>query len=490
LCFCGSPPFWSYYFWLSGAVGTLVILKVKKGRLGLFQTYKDLLGNNGQSKHWWAMSGIMTWAFQDVFETLKNFQERGPYFGNNKAARPGIWPPGVDQPGTGGSFFLWISGDKHTSLRRAVHHQIIGKFDLIKERYRYLQGYLTPYVPSVPKDPAEFLSIVTNQPDKITELVSRTVWLIAFGVELTPEELGWAAEWGSSAAFFILPQFIQNVALRLLEKRVTTMRRNMVTIMCRRPAVVQLFKELRELMNTTNQGGQNYSGGDVEILMDEVQFVVNFAGLLGTMQLLQSTVYALNRLPNPEYVRDDQINFPETLKNKKGQNVTYVEAYNEDPIAFIKEVARIDPPVTSANSLTTKPMSIDMPKACCCGGKVDVPVGTGNQYLISLANRDETQFPNPMEFNPYRANNHNVLSWNGTFPFPEEVKSVQSYDPMGAPTYDPNGSVTDRLPLSQAQRDNWNRVCPGRNIALETVTMLLGICPALNKSNLSIKWKN
>jgi len=432
------------------------------------------------------MSGIMTYRYLDVWDTLKQFQVRGPFFGNNKAARPGIWPPGVNEQGSGGSFLLWISGDKHTSYRRALHAVVIGKYELIKERFGMLQSILKPYLPAVPQDPAEFLSLI-QKGDSATELVSRTVWFIVFGVKLDEEEFNWAKEWGSSAAFFILPQFVQNIALRLLEKRVTRMRRNMVTIMCRRPGVIQLFDEFKALMNTTMVGGKDYSTLPVESFMDEIQFVVNFAGLLGTKQLLESTIYALNRQVNPGFVRDGEITFPETLTNKEGKSVSYIDAYNEDPIAFLKEVARLDPPVTSANSLTQEPLTIDMPG--CFGGKVDVPENSGNQYLISLAVRDEARFPNPKEFNPYRANIDDVLSWNATFPFPEERQGPK-YDPMAAPTYDPNGAVTDPLPLTAEQRNNWNRVCPGRNIALQTCAMILGICPALNQSHLSVKWSN
>merc|ERR1712007_269482 len=224
-----------------------------------------------------------------------------------------------------------------------------------------------------------------------------------------------------------------------------------------------------------------------ETFMDEIQFVVNFAGLLGTQQLVESTIYALNRQVNPNFVKDGEIQFPEKLINKAGKSVTYVEAYNEDPIAFLKEVARLDPPVTSANSLTQKDLTIEMPG--CLGGKVDIPVNSGNQYLISLAVRDEARFQNPKEFNPYRANIDDVLSWNATFPFPEENQGPK-YDPMAAPTFDPNGNVSDPLPLTHQQKNNWNRVCPGRNIALQTSAMILGMCPALNNTELSIKWAN
>jgi len=129
-------------------------------------------------------------------------------------------------------------------------------------------------------------------------------------------------------------------------------------------------------------------------------------------------------------------------------------------------------------------------KPCLFGGKVDVPAGTPNQYLLSLAVRDEEEFPDPRVFDPYRENWNNNLCWNGQFPFPEEMRGSNSddhYDPMAQPTYDPNGAVGDELPLSHKDANNYNRICPGRNIALQAITMILGMCPELNHTPLNIK---
>eukprot|EP00928_Gymnodinium_smaydae_P035240 TRINITY_DN24829_c0_g3_i2.p1 TRINITY_DN24829_c0_g3~~TRINITY_DN24829_c0_g3_i2.p1 ORF type:complete len:612 (-),score=117.80 TRINITY_DN24829_c0_g3_i2:124-1893(-) len=487
-CCCTRQPAWSYWLWIWGAIGTLVVLGRERGRLGLFQTYLAWYGDGEGQSHWWAMSSLWTWKFKDCYRIVKNFQERGPYFGGNKAARPKLWPVGSNEAG-GGNFLLWVSGPKHTSLRRAFHNLIIGQFELTKKRFQALPDYLRPYLPYTPQTPAEFLAMLqdTKDGDVGVKLVSRSAWLLVFGIKLTDEEFEWAKEWGSAAAYFILPQFVQNLALGTLERKVVTMRRRMVTIMCRRPGVVKLFTQLNDLLDTTKQGGADYSNPDVEATMDEFQFVVNFAGLLGTLQLLQSTLYALNRKPNPEYVREDQIIFPETLV-KDGKNLSYIDAYNLDPIAFLKEVARLDPPVTSANALTRSPTEFRPPTACGCNGpKLDVPAGNGNQYALSLGNRDKSNFPNPLEFNPFRRNINDVLSWNGVFPFPEEEGNSSIYDPMARPTYDPNGDIKAPLPLSKEQKNNFNRICPGRNIALQVVTMILGLCPALNETPLSIK---
>jgi len=85
------------------------------------------------------------------------------------------------------------------------------------------------------------------------------------------------------------------------------------------------------------------------------------------------------------------------------------------------------------------------------------------------------------------------LCWNGQYPFQQEKShnpdliTDDSYDPMAAPTYDPNGEHGAPFPLKAAQANNYNRICPGRNIALQAVCMILGMCPALNQTSLTVK---
>lgn len=493
----GNPPLWSYWIWAVGAVSTLIVLKKNKGRLGLFMAYKKILGNG--SDHWWAMGGVWTWTYDQVSEITRDFQTRGALFGNNSATVPGVFPPGVSHASDAnnpraGAFLLWIDGPKHTVYRRVFHQFFIGQFQLIKQRFVQLPEILLPVFQrngGIPQDAAAYNTManakVAGQDYPVyIELVSRAVWWVLFGCKLDESEIPETCGWKDAVAFFILPQFVQNIACGLGVKKVTALRKSCVTIMCKRPGLVKVFQDLNDSLDLSSTGGANYSNPDVTQTMDEIQFAVNFAGLLGTSQLLQSTLSNLVKKEG-EQVPPGSIMFPDNLNG-----MDYTACYNSNPVRFLKEVARLDPPVTSANATTQKPMTINQ-SPCCFGGKVDVPVGTGNQYLVSLAMRDEKQFPNPKEFNPSRSNWNKNLSWNGTFPFPQECQhnpdkiNDDSYDPMAAPTYDPNGPLGAVLPLTSAQANNTNRICPGRNIALQINTMILGMCPALNKTDLTIK---
>lgn len=486
----GKRPWYSHWFWAWGGAITVRVLKREKGRLGLFNAYKRDFGDGGDN--FWAMGGFWTHRYDQVLAIMKNYQERGPMFGNNKASRPSLWPPGESAPGGGGSFLLWTSGDKHTLYRRALHKVIVGKYALIKQRFALLPDYLKTSLATNPTDAAEFLEMIKKgksvSGNKLgAELVGRSVWFIIFGVKLTDDEYKQVQKWTQAKAYFVMPQFMINLTFGLLSKKTTVMRREMVTILCRRPGVVQMFEEIQKTVNTSHHGGKDFSNATIEQTMDEVQFAVNFAGLLGTLQLLESTLFAINRKANTSFVKEDEISFPASL-TKDGKSMTYAEAYNDSPVCFLKEVARVDPPVTSANCISTEPTTIKA-KYCFGGPAVKIPAGTGNQYCVSLANRDEERFPNAKEFNPFRTNINDVISWNGQYPFPQECQGSDplKYDPMGQPTYEPNGQVDDPIPLSGEQRSNFNRVCPGRNISLQIVTMILGLCPELNKTQLSVR---
>jgi len=414
----GNPPTFFYWFFCVNAVSTLAVLALQKGRLGLFQAYQKTCGgaqdaSSGSccssahpakraNEYWWAMSGIMCWSYKTVNEVTKNYQDRGAYFGNNQACVPNVFPPGVASPdsnSTSGGFLLWISGPKHTAYRRAFHTTIIGQYDLIKQRFGVLDTILKPVFTAFGKTPANAAEYKTmanqNMPGKDwtlgAELMSRTMWWVNFGCKLDDEEIALSVQWKAAAAYFILPQFVQNLACNILAGKVTKLRREMVTIMCKRPELVALFEKMNGLLDMTKSGGANYSNKNVTQTMDEVQFAVNFAGLLGSSHLLFSTLDMLNKDNTANIPPQSAPKFPDTLGPDK---LTYTKCYNENPVRFLKEVARLDSPVTSANATTSDAMVIDQ-KPCLFGGKLDVAAGTPMQYLMSLAVRDEAEFPKP-----------------------------------------------------------------------------------------------
>merc|ERR1712232_813719 len=77
---------------------------------------------------------------------------------------------------------------------------------------------------------------------------------------------------------------------------------------------------------------------------------------------------------------------------------------------YIKETARLDPPVTSACQQLRKDASVTL-----AGYPFTFPVGSLNQYVVAMANRDRDAFRDPVVFNPLREDLDKSFTWNGAF---------------------------------------------------------------------------
>ena len=100
--------------------------------------------------------------------------------------------------------------------------------------------------------------------------------------------------------------------------------------------------------------------------------------------------------------------------------------------AFIMESCRLQAPIASFVS----------DNSTCWAGSLD------------LANLDAAVFPDPLKFDPGRANLRDALTWNGrTYPeAPPESKKT-----------------------SPARRNQYPRLCPGRQLSLHVVKILVEV---------------
>ena len=134
-----------------------------------------------------------------------------------------------------------------------------------------------------------------------------------------------------------------------------------------------------------------------------------FAGMLGTFHL---TSHALRRLQsNPR---------------------TYLPIWKKDPVAFLHEEARVDPPVTSVTAVLGSDAEVDLVEQ----GDTLFKKGTPYQLVISTANTDARTFGGKHNseiyahvFDPSRPHGE-VLSWNGRL---EDVQRFKA--PRGCPGY-------------------------------------------------------
>merc|ERR1712139_121757 len=90
----------------------------------------------------------------------------------------------------------------------------------------------------------------------------------------------------------------------------------------------------------------------------------------------------------------------------------------------IRETLRLDPSVTSATHRIKEAHSVDL-----AGRSIDFPAGTLNQYVLSMANREEL---------------NRALTWNGAF----------------------TGNFTKDV-------ETYPRICPGRYLSLQVTKAIV-----------------
>lgn len=89
------------------------------------------------------------------------------------------------------------------------------------------------------------------------------------------------------------------------------------------------------------------------------------------------------------------------IERVRSDPARYVPMFEEDPISFLVEQARIDSPVTGVSAVAPAGGHTLRLRS---GGTLTVPEGSVMQLLISHANRDARVFDDPYAFNPKRKN--------------------------------------------------------------------------------------
>lgn len=156
------------------------------------------------------------------------------------------------------------------------------------------------------------------------------------------------------------------------------------------------------------------AGLDADAVLLQLADGSAFAGMLGTLHL---ATHALARL--------------------RSAPALYVPLYQKDPIAFLHEEARVDPPVTSVTAVLPAERTLELSPR-----PVNVTFPRGNPYQLSLstANTDPLVFGGNYHsrsradaFDPTREHSDESVSWNG------RLRDVEAGDliraPRGCPGY-------------------------------------------------------
>jgi len=345
----------------------------------------------GNGMYWWHGEGVWSGTYSHCDELLKSQQGRTAAFGCIRACTPDLF---ADQ------LLIFLSNDGPESqwacIRKLLHQFFLDQGQAnYKNRVAALQGNLAANW----KDPS--LASASNQ--RLAESVAKMVFFVMFGAWLDDREAGILAQWRGYAGYFVMPRLVQRMAFNILINKVKKLRKETV-------GLVEKYGKQDLFIRMNDQLPLRYRRKQAVKLCDEMMFVIGFAGIGGTSALVESTIAFLQckipeESPGKKYIKFGHYDTPMKM----------VGRYKLDPETYLREVGRIDPPVTSATCSLKKDSHITL------AGKVFALSGqTLQQYCIGVANRDERLFPDSSRFDPDRRDLNKALTWNGAFGVPQE----------------------------------------------------------------------
>jgi len=378
----GNPYCLAYTWWRYMVVMAVALVKNSASRLGMFIWEWEACG---KGDYFWHGGGIWSWRYKDVEKILKSQQDRRDAFAAIQACTPDLFASNllIFLP-TGGPESQWWA------LRTAIH-----EFFLAQGSPTY-QSRLQQLRNQVAQDwPEPAIEDLSDNKRVQKTVVKCIIWMM-FGAWLEDEEAETLTPWRTLAPFFILPRLAHRMAFNLGIRKVKKLRMDTVNLIETR-GWQQLFTDI-------NNNLGRYKREETVKLCDEIMYVIGFAGIGGTSACVES-VGSYLQVKVPKEMKAELIDFGDYPTSED-----MVAAYRADPDAYIKETCRIDPPVTSATSILRETLEAELNDKT-----FTFEPGFMNQYAVSMANRDETVFPNPEVFNPKRTNLSKNFSWNGAF---------------------------------------------------------------------------
>jgi hypothetical protein len=401
----GRPLSTAFTMW-RGLVATLTALIANRhSRLGLYLWEWKAFGSG---RWFWHGEGVWCHSYRDCDKILQEPQLRQVAFGAMKAPAPDLYAARL---------LIFLSNEsadcEWAAIRRLLHNNFLDhNLESFKSRMKKLPELLaTDWKDAKLADLSNLPLVRTN--------VSKCIFYMIFNVWPKKAEAEILAKWRDYAKYFILPRLAHRLIFNLAIGKVKSLREQTV-------GLVEKYGK-QDMFITLNNNLGDYKRKSPVHLCDEILFAIGFAGIGGTCAAIESVGAFL------------QVTFPEESPGEKyikwGQysdSALMVQKYIRSPERYIRETCRMDPPVTSATTSLAAKEQVTL-----AGKEFSLGRGTLNQYALSIANRDETLFPRPDEFNPDRDNLEKALTWNGAFGAENEA--------------------------------SYPRMCPGRHLALQLV---------------------
>jgi cytochrome P450 len=402
----------SWIWWRYTVAGLCALVKNSASRLALFiwewQAY-------GAKLYWYHGIGFWAHTYKEVDAVLQSNQDRKAAFGCMNAPIPDLFATNI-------LIFLSNTADPQSewaAIRRAVHSALLSGPEY-ERRVREIPAQLQKTWPDADLDDMNDTSLVQRN-------VCKSVFYVMFGIWIDDDQATILTGWRTNASAFILPRLVQRIACNCLIKKVQTLRENTVGI------IEDL--DLKGVFYAMNKAlPEKYRRDPVVKLCDEIMYVIGFAGMGGTSAAVESCG-AFLQAKKPTESAASMIDF-----GNYQTSAEMVAAYKAQPKNYIKEVCRLDPPVTSATHAIKEEQTVEL-----AGRSFTFPKGTLSQYVVSMANRDEEVFEDSSVFEPTRPNLGSTFTWNGAF---------GDGDP-------------------RADEQKYPRICPGRYLALDVTKAIL-----------------
>mmetsp|Transcript_83879 Transcript_83879/g.234071 ORF Transcript_83879/g.234071 Transcript_83879/m.234071 type:complete len:499 (-) Transcript_83879:141-1637(-) len=404
----GRPCWMSFVWWRYAIAALLALVRNKSSRLGLFMWEWAAFGHNA---YWYHSLGPWCHRYTEVDEVLRSNQDRKAAFGCMNAPVPDLFATNIliFLSNTGSSDSEWAA------VRTALHNYFLSGVNY-EARQRELPGLVASDWP----DPS--LEDMNNLP-LVRRAVCKCVFFVMFGQWISDEEAEVLTGWRSLASTFVLPRLFQRILCNMGISKVKKLREGTVDIIEQR-GLKQVFIDMN------NSLPPQYRREPAVKLCDEIMYVIGFAGMGGTSACVETCGQFL-QLKTPPESASDRIDFGDYTTIEQ-----MIQAFRMNPIAYMKESCRLDPPVTSATHAFKEDTEVEL-----AGTTHLFKRGSLSQYVVSMANRDEDVFPYSSVFDPARPNLSSTLTWNGAF--------------------------------GDGQDDQYPRICPGRYLALEVSQVIL-----------------
>ena len=269
-----------------------------------------------------------------------------------KASRIGTIPvviPDCFGPKT----LIFLNGEEHNKYRELYKKLIPTKFDK-----QYPQKWFEDFYNSIGSD------------FDLIKLVIRIIFFRVLEIDnLSDTDIDEISKYEKNRLTILFPQWLHNLTCRIFSRKIKNVRKNIVNIVKKSQFGIKVKNILQTNLDLDED---EFLYGFIDILL--------FAGVIGTKHLVKESLLNLK---------------------KYSANETNIQE-------FIRETARLNPPVTSVNSVNAIGFG-----ELVMNSNITIPRNMILGWCISEANTDNIQFKNPLTFNLER-DTSNILSWNGS----------------------------------------------------------------------------